>query len=601
MTRIVEHGLIGNLKRKKMTLEHNLILKHITDLLMGAIAKAFPEAQVDRAAIYAGIGETPNIKMGHFAFACFPLAKALKQAPVQIANTLKENMEESEALTEVLLQGPYINFKLSAKGFGEYLVSEVVSGAFFKRDLTNHRPKTMIEYSQPNTHKVMHVGHMRNLCLGNALVRIKQYCDQEVIPVTYPGDSGTHVAKCLWYLKFHNKDEMPTENKGEWLGRIYSTANQKLEDELGSDKEDENRAQLTEILRQLHAEEGEYFDLWKETREWSLDLMKSSYDWADVKFDRWFFESEMDRPSLEICKKYYEEGIFVKDDGAIGMDLKDDKLGFCILIKSDGSGLYSTKDVALAVQKFEEFGVENNIYIVDSRQAFHFKQVFKTLEKIGFEQAKDCYHLPYEMVELTDGAMSSRKGNIVALSDLVNNMEEAITKNYLEKYRGDWSDEEIASTAHKIANGAIKYGMVRMDNNRKIVFDMNEWLKLDGETGPYLQYVYARINSLLEKQGYDADVAVDYSHLTTDSELALMLKMSFFNDIALKAHEQNKTNLVTTYLFELGKLFNSFYAECPIGKADQEVKVARLALSKACADIISQGLGLLGIQAPNRM
>lgn len=584
-----------------MTLEHNLILKHITDLLETAITSAFPDTTLDRTAIYAGISETPNIKMGHFAFPCFPLAKALKKAPVQIATIIKENMPESESITEVLLQGPYVNFKLSPKGFGKNLISDVLSGTFFDRELTSHKPKTMIEYSQPNTHKEMHVGHMRNLCLGNALVNIKKYCKQDVVPVTYPGDSGTHVAKCLWYLKFHNKDKMPTEAKGEWLGRIYSTANLKLEDELGTDNEDTNRAQLTEILRQLHSEEGEFFELWKETRQWSLDLMQKTYDWADVKFDRWFFESEMDQPSIDICNKYYEKGLFVKDDGAIGMDLKEDKLGFCILIKSDGTGLYATKDVALAIQKFEEFGVENNIYIVDSRQAFHFKQVFKVLDKIGFEQAKDCFHLPYEMVELPGGAMSSRKGNVVALSELVNSMESTIVENYLEKYRGDWSDDEIKSTAHMIANGAIKYGMVRMDNNRKIVFDMKEWLKLDGETGPYLQYVYARINSLLNKQGYNADSAVDYTNLSSDTELALMLKMSFFNDIALKAHEQNKTNIITSYLFELGKLFNSFYAECPIGKAENDVKEARLALAKSCSQIISKGLELIGVQVPSRM
>ncbi|OIQ17984.1 MAG: arginine--tRNA ligase [Bacteriovorax sp. MedPE-SWde] len=584
-----------------MTLEHNLILKHITDLLETAITSAFPDTTLDRTAIYAGISETPNIKMGHFAFPCFPLAKALKKAPVQIATIIKENMPESDSITEVLLQGPYVNFKLSPKGFGKNLISDVLSGKFFDRELTSHKPKTMIEYSQPNTHKEMHVGHMRNLCLGNALVNIKKYCKQDVVPVTYPGDSGTHVAKCLWYLKFHNKDKMPTEAKGEWLGRIYSTANLKLEDELGTDNEDTNRAQLTEILRQLHSEEGEFFELWKETRQWSLDLMQKTYDWADVKFDRWFFESEMDQPSIDICNKYYEKGLFVKDDGAIGMDLKEDKLGFCILIKSDGTGLYATKDVALAIQKFEEFGVENNIYIVDSRQAFHFKQVFKVLDKIGFEQAKDCFHLPYEMVELPGGAMSSRKGNVVALSELVNSMESTIVENYLEKYRGDWSDDEIKSTAHMIANGAIKYGMVRMDNNRKIVFDMKEWLKLDGETGPYLQYVYARINSLLNKQGYNADSTVDYTNLSSDTELALMLKMSFFNDIALKAHEQNKTNIITSYLFELGKLFNSFYAECPIGKAENDVKEARLALAKSCSQIISKGLELIGVQVPSRM
>ncbi len=584
-----------------MTVMHNKILNELKNLIVKAVNEAHPDYQVDELSIYNSITEPPNLKMGQFAFPCFLLSKDLKNAPVKIAVEIKEKIVASRFVEEVILQGPYVNFKLTSKAYGEYLLADINSGEFFSRQLTKETPKTMIEYSQPNTHKELHVGHMRNLCLGNALVHIKKYCDQDVVPVTYPGDSGTHVAKCLWYLKYHNKEAIPQTAKGEWLGRMYSTANLLLEDQLGTDKEDENRAQLTEILKQLHAGSGEFFDLWTETRQWSLDLMQKTYDWADVKFDRWFFESEMDAPSLKLCQDYFDKGVFVKDQGAIGMNLEEDKLGFCILIKSDGTGLYATKDVALAIKKFEEFKVIKNIYIVDSRQAFHFKQVFKVLEHIGFEQAKDCYHLPYEMVELTDGAMSSRKGNIVALSELIHNMQEAIKTNYLNKYADEWTKEEIETTAKQIASGAIKYGMVKMDNNRKIVFDMNEWLKLDGDTGPYLQYVYARINSLLSKQGYNATDTVDFSKLAADTEFSLMQKLSFFNDIAFKSHEQNKTNIVTTYLFELGKLYNSFYADCPISSAEHETKKARMALSKATASVMKQGLSLLGIECPNRM
>lgn len=579
---------------------HNEIKKLLSNSILNATTTAFESCELTLEEIYQGISETPNLKMGQFAFACFPLAKALKNSPVNIAKEIHQNIKTDDKILEVLLQGPYVNFKISPSFYGEEVVDKMISKEYFDIKLTDEVYKTMIEYSQPNTHKEMHVGHMRNLCLGNALVNIKSYCDQDVIPVTYPGDSGTHVAKCLWYLKYHNKEQVPENNKGEWLGKIYSTANLKLEDELGTEKEETNRSQLTEILKQLHSEEGEFYELWKETRQWSLNLMKKTYDWADVKFDRWFFESEMDAPSLKICQEYYEKGLLVKDQGAIGMNLEDDKLGFCILIKSDGTGLYSTKDVALAKKKFEEFGVEKNIYIVDSRQAFHFKQVFKVLEKIGFSQAKDCYHMPYEMVELTDGAMSSRKGNIIALSDLVNQMENKIKSDYLEKYRGDWSDEDIEKTAHMIANGAIKYGMVRMDNNRKIVFDMNEWLKLDGETGPYLQYVCARISSLINKSGQPSD-NVNYSLLKVDQELALLTKLSHFNDIVFKSHETYKTNTLTSYLYELCKLFNSFYAECPIASVDDDLKNARLALSLAVRRSIAQGLSLIGIQAPEKM
>ncbi len=579
---------------------HNEILEEISKNIQNAIKESFGGSELNIEDIYSGISEPPNLKMGQFAFACFPLAKSLKKSPVEISKTISEAIASSERIEEALSVGPYVNFKISPKFYGEGVLSQILNGEFFKKKLTDDNYRTMVEYSQPNTHKEMHVGHMRNLCLGDAIVKIKAYCDQDVVPVTYPGDSGTHVAKCLWYLKYHNQEAIPETNKGEWLGKIYSTANMKLEDELGSDQEDKNRAELTEILKQLHSESGEFFDLWKETREWSLDLMKKTYSWAGVEFDRWFFESEMDAPSLKICNEYYEKGVFVKDDGAIGMKLEEDKLGFCILVKSDGTGLYATKDVALAIQKFNEFKVQKNIYVVDTRQSFHFKQVFKVLEKIGFEQAKDCYHLPYEMVELPSGAMSSRKGNVVPLSDLINQMQDTIKENYLEKYRGDWPDEEIDKTAHIIAAGAIKYGMVRMDNNRKIVFEMNEWLKLDGETGPYLQYVCARINSLINKIDIKLE-NVDYSVLTHDLEIALMQKLSFFNDNVMKAHEGNKTNVITSYLFELGKAYNSFYAECSIANSEEELKKARLALSQSILEVMKQGLALLGIEAPKRM
>lgn len=586
-----------------MAILHNPLLNLVSEKIFNALEELYPEHGLTQQKVYDLISIPPNLKMGQFAFPCFPLAKALKKGPPQISGEIAAKIETSSFIEAVNPTGPYLNFKLSNEAFGALVVKDILSGEFFKKDLTDERPKTMIEYSQPNTHKELHVGHMRNLCLGNALVRIKRYCNQEVIASTYPGDSGTHVAKCLWYLKKHVKqEEIPSENKGAWLGKIYSTANLLLEDEKGTDKEDQNRAELTAILKELEAESGEYFDLWQETKKWSLELMNQAYSWADVDFDRWFFESEVDRPSLKTANRLYEEGLLTKDDGAIGMDLSDDKLGFCILIKTDGNGLYSTKDVELAIKKFTEFGIKKNIYIVDDRQSFHFKQVFKVLEKIGFEEAKDCYHLPYDVVELPDGAMSSRQGNIVPLMELISKMESTIKENYLESYRGDWPDEEIESTAKIIANGAIKYGMIRVDNNRKIVFDMQEWLKLDGDTGPYLQYVYARVNSLVKKIDLEIPEEISWNKLSKDQEVALLLKLQSFNDIALKCHEQNKTIHLTSYLFELGKLYNSFYAECPINKEeDLQLKIARLALSKAVASTIEMGLSILGIQSPRRM
>jgi arginyl-tRNA synthetase len=546
--------------------------------------------------------EAPQIELGQYAFAAFPLARTLKKGPPQIALALEESLIKlaPQGLKKAKATGPYLNLSLEPDFLGTSVLHSMLKGDFFKTSLITTPTKTMIEYSQPNTHKVLHVGHMRNLCLGNALIRMLRYAGEDVLAVTYPGDMGTHVAKTLWYMHYHCKESAPAEHRGAWLGELYVKATHKLEDELGSEQEATNRSQLTEILKELEAENGKFFELWKETRQWSLELMNEVYSWADVSFDRWFFESEFDAPSLKLMKEYLAQGLLKEDQGAVGMDLSDDKLGFCLLIKSDGTGLYATKDVALAKKKFEEFNIERNVYIVDNRQARHFQQVFKVLEKIGFEQAQHCYHLQYDVVELPDGAMSSRKGNIVPLMTLVHTMEKTITERYLERYRGEWSDEEIVKTAHQVASGAIKYGMIRIDNNRKIVFDMDEWLKLDGETGPYLQYVHARISSMLNK--FSIENTFDSSLLTHPCEEKLMVKLSTFNDVVAFSVKNMKTVSLCAYLFDLGKLFNQFYAECPVGKADNEaLKQARLNLAKATGLAMKQGLALLGIEAPSRM
>ena len=550
--------------------------------------------------VYKLLTPPPKEDMGHIAFACFPLAKALRKGPPQIAKELSETLEEHELVEKIVPMGPYLNFFLKISKIGPLISNAVVSEEFFKTALVSESKKTMIEYSQPNTHKVLHVGHMRNLCLGNSLARIYKYAGHEVITATYPGDVGTHVAKCLWYLN-KNKLQAPEHDKGQWLGEIYTKANNLLEDQLGTDQEEENRKELTEILKQLHDGNGPYYELWQETRQWSLSLMNKAYDWAGVEFDRWFYESEMDAPSVALIKDYQSKGLFKEDQGAIGVDLSEYKLGFCILLKSDGTGLYSTKDVLLAKRKFEEFKIEKNIYVVDDRQSHHFKQVFKVLELMGFEQAKDCHHLQYNVVELPDGAMSSRKGNIVPLMELIHHMEKKIKDDYLQKYKGIWTDQEIEQTADVIANGAIKYGMIRIDNIRKIVFDLDEWLKLDGETGPYLQYVHARIASLCKKLEFDSDSKVEWGALEKPQEINLLLKLNTFNNIVEQSCLGLKPSTLCTYLFELGKLFNSFYAECPIGSAPSPLKETRLLLAHITGLTMKKGLELLGIEAPERM
>lgn len=581
-----------------MFLFHDSFKKDLATALSSGI-KDVLGVEMSWEKLYPLLTGTPNKAAGDLAFPLFIIAKEAKSNPAQAAKKLEEgNFTLPAFVKKKVAAGPYLNFFLDFNILAKTVLPEVTSGAAFKKKLTEKTPKTMIEYSQPNTHKELHVGHMRNLCYGDALIRLHRYAGFDIIASTFPGDVGTHVAKCLWYMKFHNQEPVPATKKGAWLGRMYSTAHNKLEDERGTDKEETNRQQLTMILKQLEQKSGEFYDLWKETREWSIELMNEVYKWAGVSFDQWYWESEVDSDSVKLIREYQKKGLFKEDEGAVGINLEDYKLGFCMLLKTDGNGLYATKDIELARRKFENNGIEKSLYVVDKRQEHHFKQVFKVLELMGFENAKKCMHLQYDFVELPDGAMSSRKGNIVPLQALIEEMVKTIREQYLVRYESEWPASEIEKTAQIVAKGAIKYGMTRIDPNKKIVFDMKEWLKLDGESGPYLQYVYARINSMLGKLGKPTTTDLVFE---TQQEHDVINHLMQFNTVIQQAVDQYKPSFLTAYLYDLGRYYNSFYAECPVGSAAEPVRSSRLTLSKAVAETMKQGLSLLGIEAPERM
>ncbi|MGE3610935.1 MAG: arginine--tRNA ligase [Bacteriovoracaceae bacterium] len=581
-----------------MFIYHDQFRKELSLSLEAAIKGAF-HLDYSWEKIYKLLGPTPSKESGDLAFPLFMVAKEVKSNPAQAAKTLESTTVNFPSfILKKVAMGPYLNFFFDFNLIAKTLIPEIHSEQYFQKKLTENTPKTMIEYSQPNTHKELHVGHMRNLCLGDALIKLHRYSGFDIVSSTFPGDVGTHVAKCLWYLKYHYKGEIPTTRKGAWLGSMYSTAHNKLEEERNTPQESTNRDQLTAILKQLEQKSGEFYDLWKTTREWSIELMNEVYKWANVNFDVWYWESEVDSDSVKLAKEYFAKGIFKEDQGCVGVDLTEYNLGFCMLLKTDGNGLYATKDIELARRKFQDYHIEKNIYVVDKRQEHHFKQVFKVLEIMGFENASKCFHLQYDFVELPDGAMSSRKGNIVPLQALIENMVKMIKEQYLNRYVNEWSAEEIEKTANTVARGAIKYGMTRIDPGKKIVFDMKEWLKLDGESGPYAQYAYARINSMLNKIGAPKESAIAIEAPQEKDLVALLMN---FNNIVEQATLQYKPSILTAYLYDLGRAYNAFYAECPVGSSEEPIKSSRLLLSKAVAMTLKKGLSLLGIDAPERM
>lgn len=551
--------------------------------------------------IHDALVAPPNTSLGELAFGCFQVAKIAKTSPPKIAADLAELVLSDQLIEKSTAAGPYLNFQLKPEGLGALLFSRIQNGKVLPQKFFLESQKTMIEYSQPNTHKELHVGHMRNACLGDSLIRILRATGVEVISSTFPGDQGTHVAKCLWYMKNKNQEAIPQAQKGEWLGKMYTKGHLLLEDQLGTEQEEQNRKELTEILRQLEEKKGLYFELWQETRQWSFELMQSVYSWLGITFDQWYWESDVDQDSIAYVKALFADGKLVRSEGAIGMDLSDANLGFCLLLKTDGTGLYATKDLELAKRKFQDFDIEKSIYVVDQRQALHFQQIFAVLRRLGFARAEDCFHLQYNFVELPDGAMSSRKGNIVPLSSLIENMQKMVKEQYLARYRGEWSDAEIELVASQVAKGAIKYGMVKIDNNKKIVFDMQEWLKLDGDSGPFIQYSAARISSLINKLG-PVSKNCDWSLLQHASEKALMAHLLNFSFVVAHAAETYRPSILCTYLLETAKKFNHFYHECSIGQAEtSELKNARLALAQVTSQTLGSGLDLIGIPTPVRM
>jgi arginyl-tRNA synthetase len=594
------------------------------------IASLLPEAftsdssDTDLDAIAANLGMPPKPELGEFAFPCFMLAKRLRQAPAQLAKELAAKLDAEHRgplIAKATATGPYLNIELHPHEAARILLSAWARGE--RPEYPNRDQKIMVEFSQPNTHKAFHVGHLRNVCLGDCLVQLLRATGNEVVAANYLGDVGTHVAKCLWGLEVLTDEPPPESGRGEWLGAIYARAAIQLEDwETAAKAGDADaaakyaaaRARMSEILRGIETRDPVYHREWLRTRQWSLDEFEQIYTWAGVHFDRVFYESEVDEAGLALVDEFLTKGVFVESDGAIGIENPEiPHMPFFMLRKRDGTGLYATKDLALARMKFEEFGIDRSIYVVDARQSDHFKQVFLTLKKMGFAQAERCEHVGYEMVELPDGAMSSRKGNVISFRALREQLAEALDQKFFAALRSEWPADEIETAIHQVSLGAIKYGMLARDNNQKIVFDMDKWTDVQGgDGGPTLQYVCARTNSLLrkaEERGVVLDVELLRGEVGTapgtlvePAERALLRALIGLPSAVAHAAAGLRPTGVCGQLYVIAKAYNRFQQECNvIHQTDRNILQSRLLLVAATREALRWGLSLLGIPAPERM
>ncbi len=583
----------------------NIFEQTINDWTASILTKEYENEAWDSSEITGLIEQPPNPELGDFALPCFSFSKTLRRSPAAIASELADKLQKhllpNAPFTHIQARGPYLNFTVSADAVAEAVLPDIFHGDYFKQPSNIKREKVMIEYSQPNTHKGFHVGHLRNVALGDSLCRIYLYNGYDVVGANYIGDIGSHIAKCLWYLKNHNTEDPPENYPGEWLGKLYANAERKLESAEDQEKirfQDE----LSQLLQKIDEKDGEIYQEWKTTREWSLKDFQEIYEWLDVKFDHYFYESEVDEEGRKIVIEGEKNGIFKESEGAIGIDLDEEGLGFFMLLKSDGNTLYSTKDLALARHKFDNFDVKRSIYVVGAEQTLHFKQVFATLKRMGYKQAGQCFHLPYALVVLPEGKMSSREGNVILFSQLRKEIVESIQSAHLEEHRKEWSRKELDETSQKIAVAAIKYGMLNQDPNKNIVFSMDDWLVSEGDTGTYLVYAYVRIRSIGRKISRKVSPDVDFSLLTHSNEKKLLRQMLDFNKTVFNAGEQFRPSLLARMLYEFSKDFSRAYNTCSVMQAETEqLKSARLLLFHCVAETLLQGLNLLGITPPERM
>jgi arginyl-tRNA synthetase len=487
------------------------------------------------------------------------------------------------------------------------------------------RPKNervMVEYAQPNTHHSFHIGHYRNTILGEALARIVQFAGFETIRASYPGDLGLGVITVLWaYDKFYRGQE-PSDihQRGQWLLKIYVEATNLLTEKEGETPEEKAQreaydAERREMYRKWDTGDPAVRQLWLETREWSMEELRDILEMMDVKIDVWFFESEVDEPSKKIVDELIAKGIaederptgpvIVKIDEKLG--LEKEKYRVAVILRSDGTSLYLTKDLALAEQKFDEYQVDRSVYVVDNRQSLHFQQAFKILELWGFKQAEKCYHLAYGFVSLPEGAMSARRGRVALFKEVYDEAVQRVLETMKTREKTKEIGVEREEIAVQIGMGALAYSMLSVDNNKDMVFDINEALSFDGKTGPYIQNAIVRANSILKKSKVESKTSSDlrpstFDYALTNHEIELIEQMSHFPAIVQQAAEEYRPLVVASYTYDLATAFHSFYHAVPVLQADNpSILAARLQLVAASRQVLTNALRLLAIRAPEVM
>jgi len=554
------------------------------------IRKLFELTKINKNKISQLIEIPPLPELGDYAFPCFVLANELKKNPLEIADNLAKKIHSSE-FEKVEAKGPYLNFFINRNKLAEKTLKSILKEKDSYGSSKIGKGKTIIEFSQPNTHKAFHIGHVRGTSLGESLSRIFEFQGVKVFRVNYSGDTGMHIAKWIWcYQRYHKNEKL--KNDESWIAEIYVDAIKRL-------SESENfQEEVEEINRKIESKEDKKInEIWRQTRKLSIDSWKKIYQQLNTGFDKHYFESEVESSGKEIAEDLLKKGIAKKSDGATIIDLQNFNLGIWVLLRKDGTVLYSAKDLALAKKKKKDFQADSYLVIVGDEQRLHFQQLIKTLELMGENKEKNYNFLTYALVRLPTGKMSSRTGENILYSGFISELKNNL-KNEIKKREKSISGKDLEKRSLKLAIASMKYPMLKQDSNKVIVFDKSEALSFEGNTGPYLLYTYARAKSILRKSENKGTKSFKIESFS-DSEKNLMLNLGKFSEITQQAYQNLAPNLIANYSFQISQAFNEFYHSSQVIGSESEN--FRISLVRAFSQVLKNSLNLLGIEVLEKM
>ena len=520
----------------------------------------------------------------------------------EFAEILKNEVADLSGFSRIEAIKGYLNLYFEPHQYAERVVSTVLEqGKAFGSQSQQGKP-VMVEYSNPNTHKPLHVGHLRNVILGGSVCNILEASGKKVIRANYIGDIGLHVIKWMCNYEMYHSGEQPGVDTMRWMADLYAEADRRFV------SEPEFEAAVRDYFGRWDAGEQHLKDLWKQTRDWSMEGFEQVYTLLGEHFDRIYFESEVEEPGKALVDQLIQSGLAEdgRPENPVIIDL-DKKLGtkeeyrVVVILRSDGTSLYATKEIPLAIMKFTEYDLDQSIYVIDVRQSLHMKQIIKVMELMGYPWADRMRHLAYEIVNLPGNVtMSSRDGTVVLLDDLIREATQRALEVVREKNPA-LDAETMQDVAEKVALGAIKYPMISRENTKVVTFDWDTALDFNGQSAPYIQYAVVRANSILRRLNEPAPSKATFSHELTPAEVNLIEKISQLPEVVQKAAVEFKPLLVATYAFELAQAFNDFYTQCPVLSAEGSIRLSRLVLVQAAKIALENGLSLLGIQSPQVM